>query len=180
MQEEKVDKALRWPIAIMAGIVFIVILSGATIWIALKNPVQEANDFIKTYKEVDKGINDILEANHAFNSKYTLVFSTKALTVKECIVTYTITNKSGKAVNNAKIEALLTRPNETLNDRKLELESVKEGLYSFKKLDLPKQGRWNLFANVSIGEDKGFLKLRLDTRHPGKQFDFSEVWQENY
>ncbi len=176
---EKVDRGLRWPRGIILGTIGIILLSAGTIWIAVKNPVQMSNDFINKYKVIDKNINDVINANIAFNKKYSFSYIPNPLRQKECEISYKVVTKEGKAVNDATIHALLTRPDEVNHDIKLELKRMDNGLYTFKKVDLPLEGRWNLFANVTVGDEKGFLRLKLDTRYPKDILDFETVLPMN-
>ncbi len=166
MSQEKIDKALRWPIGIFIGTIAIIALSIGTIVVALKNPVQMDNDFNSQYRNIDKNINDIVAANIAFKKKYHLFYMEHPLKAKDTLIAYSIMTADNQPVNDAKIEAVLTRPNEVRNDIQLSFRSIGNGVYEADKVDLPLLGRWNLYATVSVGEDRGFLRLKLDTRYP--------------
>ena len=171
----KKDKALRWPIGILLGTAGIIALCVGTIMFALQHPVQMDNDYNSQYRDIDRNINDIVEANIEFKKHFKLVYMKHPLKAKDTLVAYTITTIDGKAVSDAKIEAVLTRPNEVNHNITLTLTHKGEGLYEAKMVDLPLLGRWNLFATVTVGKHKGFLRLRLDSRYPNDILPFGTV-----
>ena len=159
-------KKTFWPKGIALATLGVIILSVGTIVIAVKNPVQDANDHMTDYKDVNKRINSMIEANIAFNSKYKFEYLAHPLNNKASVIAYRVTTQAGEAVNNADLEVMLTRPTERGHDISLEVDSVKDGVYTFKTVSLPLKGRWNLFANVSVETEKGYKRLKLDTRYP--------------
>jgi len=171
----KKDKALRWPVGILIGTVGIIALCVGTIIFALQHPVQMDNDYNSQYRDIDKNINEIVQADIAFKKHYKLTYMKHPLKAKNTLIAYTITTLDGKEVNDAKIEAVLTRPNEVMSNITLTLINKGKGLYESNLVDLPLQGRWNLFATIIVGKDKGFLRLRLDTRYPDDILPFGTV-----
>lgn len=155
-----------WPKGIALAIFGIILLSIYTVYFALKNPVQDSNDHLTDYRVVDDHINDLIDANIAFNKKYHVEYLGTPIQTHSSVIVYRITTHEGVAVDDVHIEAVLTRPTERRNDIKLELEHTGRGLYQFKAVTLPLEGRWHLFANFVAGEDKGFSQLQLDTRYP--------------
>lgn len=155
-----------WPYGIVLGIIGVFIMSIGTVVFALKNPVQEANDFMDKYQTVDNSINDKINANIAFRKHYKAVYSTKRFDENHTAISYKVTTLDGKAVNDATFEAILTRPDEVQSDITLSIDKVENGLYTFKPVTLTKQGRWNIFMYVSVGKYKGYERLKLDTRYP--------------
>ena len=77
-----------------------------------------------------------------------------------------VTEGQGSLANNATIEIVLTRPNTVKLDLNLTNPSVNEGKYTFNTIDLPKPGRWDIMAKVSIGEKQRYYSLKADTRYP--------------
>ena len=171
----KKDKALRWPIGIFLGTIAIIALSVGTIIVALKNPVQMDNDFNSQYRNIDKNINDIVEANIAFKKRYKLHYMGHPLKAKGTLIAYTVTTADNKPVLDAKIKAVLTRPNEVRNNIELDFKSMGNGLYEAGLVDLPLLGRWNLYASVKVGDNEGFLRLKLDSRYPKYILSFETV-----
>ena len=68
-------------------------------------------------------------------------------------------------MNDAKIEVIITRPNTHDYDIKLNNPDVKDGVYSFTEVKLPKAGRWNVMAKISVGDNYRFYNLKSDTRY---------------
>jgi len=171
----KKDKALRWPVGILLGTIGIIALCIGTIIFALQNPVQLDNDYNSKYRDVDKNINEIIEANIEFKKRYKLSYVKHPLKLKDTLVAYKLTTIDGKVVKSVTIKAILTRPNEVNNNITLTFVHKGNGLYESGLVDLPLKGRWNLFATVTVGEQKGFLRLRLDTRYPDDILPFGTV-----
>ena len=171
----KKDKALRWPIGILIGTICVIILSVGTVIFAVQHPVQLDNDFNNQYRNIDKNINHIVEANIAFKKKYSLFYMEHPLKAKDTLIAYTVMTKNNEPVLDAKIEAILTRPNEVFNDIPLTFKSIGNGVYEADLVDLPLLGRWNLYAIVTVGKEKGFLRLRLDTRYPKDIVPFETI-----
>lgn len=174
-QTPKQDKALRWPIGILLGTIGIIILSVGTVIFALNNPVQLDNDYNSQYRNIDKNINEIVAKNVAFKKKYSLYYMEHPLKLKDTLIAYTVMTKDNQPVLDAKIEAVLTRPNEVFNDITLKFTSIGNGVYQADLVDLPLKGRWNLYAIVTVGKNKGFLRLRLDTRYPKDIVPFETI-----
>lgn len=171
----KKDKGLRWPVGILVGTVGIIALCIGTIIFALQNPVQLDNDYNSKYRDIDKNINEIIEANIAFKKRYKLSYVKHPLKLKDTLIAYKLTTLDGKAVKDVIIEAILTRPNEVNSNITLSFRDRGNGLYEADLVDLPLEGRWNLFATVTVGKEKGFLRLRLDSRYPDDILPFGTV-----
>lgn len=174
-QEPKTDKALRWPIGISIGTVAIIALCIGTIVVAVTNPVQMDNDYNQKYRYIDKNINDLVEADFEFRQNYTLYYMEHPLKMKETLVAYTLMTKSNLPVADANLTGILTRPDETNSDITLAFTSIGNGVYEAKKVDLPLEGRWNLFVQIAAGKHTGFSRLRLDTRFPTEILPFGTV-----
>lgn len=171
----KKDKALRWPIGITIGTLGIIVLCVGTIVVAVKNPVAMDNDFNNEYRYIDKNINKILEDDIAFKKVYNLYYMEHPLKTKDTLIAYTIMDAKQVPVDDAKFSGILTRPNETRHDIPLEFTNIGNGVYEAKKVDLPLDGRWNLFVEVQTKDNRGFSKLRLDSRFPEEILPFGTV-----
>ncbi|MBD3806996.1 FixH family protein [Sulfuricurvum sp.] len=165
------NPGVKWPIIIAVSIVGII---GACVWtikVAINNPVEMSEYGMQSYHEYDRDVNDIIEAKIAFDQKYSISFVTPQITAKGTVVEYNLTDKSGRAVNNGQIDVVLTRPNENKYDINLSNPTVVEGRYIFAPVDLPKLGRWDIMAKVSVGSDQRYYNLKADTRNPNT-FEF--------
>lgn len=156
----------KWPIIIALSIVGVIGMSVATVKIASSHPVEMSNYQMLSYHDYDHGVNEIIEAKIAFDKKYSIEFLTSQISEKGTVIEYKITDKSGNAVNNAKVETVLTRPDLNKFDINLTNPEVSEGKYTFHPVDLPKAGRWDILAKVSVGNDKRYYNLKADTRNP--------------
>ncbi len=164
-----------WPIGIALSIVGVIALSVATVMVALKNPVQMDNDHMSAYKHIDRNINDIINDNIAFNRLYTIEFLNEDFVLKAFVPKLRVVDKKGQSVQNVEFEILFTRPDEVNHDIKAKLASNKEGMYTFEAIDFPLKGRWNIFIHAKVGDKKGYLRLKLDSRYPKDRTPFETV-----
>jgi hypothetical protein len=161
----------KWPIIIAVSIVGVIGACVATIKVALNNPVELSNYGMQGYHEYDTNANDIINAKIAFDQNYTIEFLTPQITEKASIIEYKVSDKLGNAVNDAKVEVILTRPDIKEFDTNLSNPVVAEGKYTFAQVDLPKAGRWDIMAKVSVGNLQRYYNLKADTRSPNT-FEF--------
>ncbi|MBN2869348.1 MAG: FixH family protein [Campylobacterales bacterium] len=161
----------KWPIIIAVSIVGIIVACVATIKVALNNPVQMSDYGMQNYHTYDMNANDIINAKIAFDQKYAIAFLTPQIDEKETVIEYKVTDKSGNGVNDAEVEVVLTRPDNTDFNINLTQPSVEEGKYTFKAVELPKVGRWDILAKIRIGDDQRYFNLKADTRNPST-FEF--------
>lgn len=156
----------KWPIIIVVSIIGVIGVGAWTIKVAFNNPVEMSQYGMQNYHEYDRDVNEIIKAKIAFDQKYTISFLTPQINEKKTVLEYSLADKSGQPINNAKINVILTRPDVNKFDLNLSNPTIKEGRYSFAPVDLPKAGRWDIMAKVIIGEDKRFYNLKADTRKP--------------
>ena len=155
----------QWPIFIAVAIFGVVILGYWTIKETLKADLTESNLYMSYYQNVDENINDILEANINFDKKYTLNLVLHDINTQDTKVVYLLTDKSGKAVNGAKVELIVSRPVDDAKDMKFSPSKVENGRYIFENIHLPKEGRWDLLLKVQVGDNTRYLNLQADTRN---------------
>lgn len=160
----KDSKALRWPYGIALSFVLIIGLIFGTIAVSLDYPIESSDRNMLDYHVYDKNANDIIMKQIAFNKMYNLSYVSKPIAMEKTQIEYKLTDKLGNAVNGAQIKALITRPDQNDYDIILQNPKVSDGLYSFEAVTLPKAGRWNIIASISVGDDLRFLNLKADTR----------------
>lgn len=161
----------KWPVIIAVSTLIVVAFGAVTIKTAINNPVQMSDYGMQGYHEYDRDANDIINAKIAFDQKYRISFLVPQITTKGTILSYQVTDKSGNAVNDAKFEVKMTRPDSTNFDVNCTQSNVSEGKYTFNAVDLPKEGRWDIMAKVTIGADQRYYNLKADTRSPNT-FEF--------
>ena len=154
----------QWPIFIAVAIFGVVMLGYWTIKETFKADLTESNLYMSYYQNVDENINDILEANIAFDKKYTLKIVDHELIPENTKIVYALTDKSGKPINDAKMELIISRPVNDAKDMKFTPTKVENGHYIFENIHLPKEGRWDLLLKVQIGKNTRYLNLKADTR----------------
>jgi hypothetical protein len=155
----------KWPIIIGLSIVGVI---GACVWtikVALNNPVEMSEYGMQNYHEYDRDVNEIIKAKISFDQKYTITLLTNQITEKGSVIEYNLTDKTGKAVNGAKIETIITRPDKNKYDINLSNPTISEGKYTFAPVDLPKAGRWDVMAKVTVGNDQRYYNIKADTRN---------------
>ena len=161
------QKAMHWPYGIALSFVAVIALIIGTIIVASDNKVEKSDLYMQNYHTADANANEILMAQIAFNKKYALAFETEALKQKGSVIAFSIHDKSGNPITDATIEGVLTRPDTTDHDIALKEPTVSvDGIYEFAPVDLPLEGRWNVMAKISVGDDYRYYNLKADTRSP--------------
>ncbi len=161
----------QWPIFIAVAIFGVVILGYWTIKETMKADLAESNLYMSYYQNVDDNINEILEANIAFDKNYVLKLAFLDLNDKNGKVIYTLHDKSGKELSDAKVELVISRPVNDAKDISLKPTKVENGKYIFENIHLPKEGRWDLLLKVQVDGKTRYLNLKADTRSK-KAFEF--------
>lgn len=154
----------KWPIIIAVSTVIVIGFGIATIKAAISNPVEMSDYGMQGYHTYDNNANDIINAKIAFDKKYTIAWQTSQIAENNTTVIYHVSDKEGNPVNDAKIEAVLTRPDTTKLDINLSNPAVNNGYYTFAPVSLPKAGRWDILAKVSVGADQRYYNIKADTR----------------
>lgn len=162
----KDSKALRWPYGIALSFLLIIGLIYMTITTSLKYPTQSSDRNLLNYHQYDKNANDIITKQIAFDKAYTLSLVSEPINTKATAIEYKVTDKSGVAINSAVIKAMITRPDHHDYDITLENPEIADGVYRFKTVSLPAEGRWNIIASITIGDQSRYLNLKADTRYP--------------
>lgn len=160
------DKAMRWPYGIALSFVAVIGLIIATIIAASNSKVEDSDLFMQNYHAVDANANAIMMAQIAFNKKYTIEYVTEGLHTKGTVIAYQITDKNGNPITDATVETVLTRPNTHAYDMTLKNPSISvDGVYEFASVALPVEGRWDVMAKVTVGDDYRYYNLKADTRY---------------
>jgi nitrogen fixation protein FixH len=160
------EKALRWPYGIALSFIGIIALIIGTIIVAQDNKVEDADLYMQNYHVIDENVNEILYAQIAFKKKYDIEFATEALKLDGTVIAYRLQDKLGNPITDAQMEVILTRPNTRAYDMNLKNPTVGvDGLYEFESVNLPLEGRWNVMAKVTVGENYRYFNLKADTRY---------------
>ncbi len=160
-----------WPYAIVISILLIVAASVATVMVALEHPVEMSDSNMQEYHHYDKYANEFIAAKIAFNKNYTIAYVSEKFDINDAVVIYKVTDSSGAEVDSAKIDIVITRPDNRNSDIILDNPTVENGLYAFKAGKLPLIGRWNIMAHVIVGENERYYNMNADTRQD-KAFEF--------
>lgn len=155
----------KWPIIIAVSTVIVIGFGIATIKAAINNPVEMSDYGMQGYHTYDNDANDIINAKIAFDKKYSISLTTSQILENNTTLVYQVSDKEGNPVNGAKIEAVLTRPDTTKLDVNLSNPIVSNGQYTFQSVTLPKPGRWDILAKISVGTDQRYYNIKADTRN---------------
>lgn len=161
----------KWPWIIALSTLGVIGMSIGTIKIAINHPVETSDYGMQNYHEYDNNVNDIIASKIAFDREYVIAFLTPQLSEKGALISYRVSDKEGKVINDANLSVVLTRPDTTKLNIAMEQPTVKEGVYTFDAVDLPKVGRWDIMAKVTIGDKQRYYNLKADTRNPNT-FEF--------
>lgn len=161
----KKQKAARWPIGISLAIVAILFAAIATVVVAVKHPVQLSNEYMMNYHDGDASFNDLVEQKIAFDKAFNIKLLNKKISKDNMALAYSIKDKSGKVIEDAKINIIWTRPDTKDFDIKQKNPTLVNGQYIFKQTMLPKEGRWNIIAHITVGDQARYYSLKVDTRN---------------
>ncbi len=152
-----------WPYSIAVAIAMVFLFCVATVYVTSQGHINESNLYMEGYHKVDANANKILEAEIAFNKKYTISYIENQLSTKGSLIEYKIIDKDNNPINNATISLMITRPDANI-DIKPTNPTVKNGIYTFKDIKLPREGRWDIMAKITVKDNYCFYNLKADTR----------------
>mgnify|MGYP003574753922 CR=1 FL=1 len=160
------SKAMHWPYGIALSFLLIIGLIIGTIIVAGNNAVVDSDLFMQNYHTADQNANEIIMARIAFDKKYTLEYVTEGLSSENSVIAYKLTDKIGNPITDASIEVVLTRPNSREHNVMMKEPVVSvDGVYEFAPVKLPLEGRWDIMAKVTAGENQRYYNLKADTRY---------------
>lgn len=147
-----------WPHTVIGMIVACVIACGWTIKIAFDNPVEMDTFYMEKYQHVDQNINEILELQTAFNAQFDLAYSSEKFVIGENSIVLTLSDKQGKAIENATVTLMLSRPETNQDNNKISVSKAQNGQYTFGPFEIKKPGRWQILSKIEIADFKGYHK----------------------
>ena len=153
-----------WPYAIGISIVAVFGACVATIVVTSTLPVEKSDTYMMGYHQADASANELINARIDFDKKYKIEYITQSLNLEDSIIKYKVTTLRGNLVDNAKIDIVVTRPNNHKHDQELLNPDVSNGVYTFSKISLPVAGRWDIMARVKVDDLQRFYNVKADTR----------------
>ena len=147
-----------WPHAIVLMILGCIAACVWTVKIALNNPVEMDTFYMEKYQKVDENINQIMELQERFNAKFDLAYSTEKFQMGQNSITLRLSDKEGKAINDATMFIMLSRPDSNKENQKLTPTHVENGNYTYGPFEITKPGRWQILSKIEVGEFKGYHK----------------------
>ena len=161
------SNGMIWPYSIAIAIILVFGACVATIVITSKLPVEKSDTYMMGYHEADAKANELIQAAIDFNRKYKIKYITDSLHVEASVIKYELLDIDNNPVNDAKIKIIVTRPNNHKHDQELSNPTVENGIYTFSKIKLPQEGRWDIMAKVNVGDFQRFYNVKTDTRTKG-------------
>ena len=157
------NKANYWPHFIVASIFGVAGLCVWTVKIAVEHPVEMDSFYFDSYNNVDKDINNIILKQQAFDKKYMITLPSDNFTIGQNSLVISINEiASDKAISDANITVVITRPDTQRLDKKPKLLSVENGVYTFDNFDIQKLGRWQIMSKVTIEDLTSFKKIEVN------------------
>ena len=153
-----------WPYAIGTAILLVFGFCVTTIVVTSTMPVEKSDTYMMYYQEADANANQLIEARIAFDKKYKIEYITDGISCENTVVKYKVTDINSNPVLDAKIKAIITRPNNHKNDQELINPTVENGVYTFSSVKLALKGRWDIMAKINIGDLQRFYNVKADTR----------------
>lgn len=177
-----------WPLLFISIFSFTLGMIIWTIMSAIKVPVHEDEAFLKSYHDLDRDFNSIMESNQKFRDKYDfsiivnkkefdLVMSDMFLAQRAIeeksqhkdifnngkdnkIVVY-VKDKNGIEQNNVEISFRVSRPTNHHSTMDFTNEDFKlvNNKYNLE-VNLPLKGNWNITGTFKIGSDVGYLFIK--------------------
>ncbi len=176
MSKKDNNSGKYWPYMIL-GFLFIGITLGYwTVKSAISLPVQESNEFLKKYQDVEKKGREIQEAEAKFDKEYRVLFSGleksdfKEKNIKRKphqyyalkdsnSVALEITKLDGTPAKDLNVTLLLTRPQTTKDDQLFKSIPFRDGAYRVDNLTVKKKGRYILRFRAQKGDAFKFLDV---------------------
>jgi len=167
MQEGKSlskSSGIIWPYAIGTSILLVFGACIATVVIANKLPVEKSDTYMMNYHEADAKANELIQARIDFDKKYKVAYITDELSLESSVLKYRVSDLNSQTIDNAKIEVVVTRPNNHKHDQTLNSPTYENGVYTFSAIKLPVEGRWDIMAKISVGDVQRYYNVKADTR----------------
>ncbi|ASM34376.1 putative lipoprotein [Campylobacter sputorum subsp. bubulus] len=172
------NKKTFWPYGIALSLCAIIIACIITIIIGTKNPVHMDNFYFEKYQNVENNFFDIQQKDKKFKSEFDFELKNLNLrtyknpntnqtfevldikTNKENLLSFKLTPKSNKSINDITIEALLTKPDTNDFNKKLDIATKEDGFDI--SINPDKIGRWQLMLKLTSSKDSiSFYKYEL-------------------
>ncbi len=160
-----------------------------TIYMTLQSDVGQDDDnaFLSTYHNVDDNYNKIIKNNQIFNSKYNIKFQLNdetiiglsledvflaqraiqqrkirknILKVGQNSFNIQIQDKNGNKIENSKIEILITKSTNHLEDVKLSYNNE-----NIKEFEIKSIGYWNITGTVEVDGNKGTFYIKTNAKN---------------
>lgn len=167
-----------WPHMILGFLVLGITLSYWTVKSASSMPVNKSNTFMMDYQSADTNINEIMESKVAFDKQYTIKLQgAEIIEVKDNVHSklkntnhvklvsgsntfyYDIMTQNGRAVEDANVTFVLTRPHTVQDDKTFLNIPLVDGEYKVSDVNISKPGRYTLQLRVKIGQLTGYSEI---------------------
>ncbi len=146
----------------MLAIGFIIISCIVTIIIAVNSPNDMDNIYLRAYQDVNDNIHEIMKKETEFNENFLVNVDKDNFIIGKNSFELKITDTNNQAIDGAKIDLLLTRPNSSQLDQKLIESKNENGIYYFENFELKNLGRWQIESRIEIDKYVGFYRTEIN------------------
>jgi len=160
----KKNRGLIWPISIAIAIMLVFGFCVGTVVVTTSANIQESDIYMTNYQDADANVNNLIEAEIAFNKKYNISFESKGIKSDGSRLNYKVSGKNAEVIKNAELILAISRPETNEFNKEIKNPTFKNGIYSFNEVKFPKAGIWNLVLKVQVGNDYRFYNVKIDTR----------------
>ncbi|MCH9813683.1 MAG: FixH family protein [Epsilonproteobacteria bacterium] len=151
-----------WPIGITLSIMTVAGMCVHAVYVAEGLPVHMDNTYFADYRDVDLNVNEMIMKQKEFDAKYTVDIEKKDFIIGENSVTLKVTDKEKNGVDTAQVDLLITRPHTSFTDKKLEVTSTQNGVYTFEPFEIKDLGRWHIQSKIAINDLVSYGKLEVN------------------
>lgn len=177
-----------WPAFFIGIFSFVFCMIVWTIYSAIQVPVHEDETFLKSYHDLDRDFNKVVNSNKLFLDKYDFKIKINKkefdLVIKDMFLSQRVLEekskhrdiflngansfnviikdkKSSKNIENIDISFRVSRPTNHNNTMDFTSENFKidNGIHNLD-VNLPLKGNWNITATFKIDNDVGYLYIK--------------------
>ncbi len=158
------NKGRIWPYAIAAAITLVFGFCITTVFVTESSEIQESDAYMRKYQVADLHANELIQDRIKFDKLYDVTYINNGIAGDKPVISYKLTTKDAKPVNDANITIAISRPETDKYDLTLSNPRVNNALYSFELEKFPKAGVWNIIAKIDVNGTERFLNIKADTR----------------
>lgn len=143
-----------WVLGWIALVVIVLAVNIGMISLAfITNPGLVTEDYYEKGIDYEENFNKRTAARNALGWSYRTEFPTSPVMNTEELYRFSIVDKAGRPLSDARVNISLYRPSDVAADFNVAMLEVAPGVYQ-AKLSYPLKGLWELTVQIERGEDK--------------------------